>query len=252
VSSTFVMWMWLIAALAAFVVLMYGLRVRPNLGSGWRGLRERHRTGESVSIGTVVTLAASLLVTSMVAAMLTDADVGSMRGASTLLGPLNVVMAFVALALTPALLRRSRPRDLRFCVAVASVTLSAVVVWGVVVLLLPNWVGERLLHESWAGARSVLPFAVLEYAGLAVATAWTLGLKVRRENGMLVRQKLAVAVLMVVGGGVGAIVIGDVRAVSAGLAVAAAAGVLLGWHNLFTSLRRAGRARVEVETPVSL
>jgi hypothetical protein len=48
--------------------------------------------------------------------------------------------------------------------------------------------------------------------------------------------------MVLLGGGVGAVVIGDVRAVSAGLAVAAAAGALIGAHNLFRSVRRAERS----------
>jgi O-antigen/teichoic acid export membrane protein len=198
-----------------------------------------------MSFGALAGTAASLAVTGVVGAVLSPAAVGSLRGASTFIGPLNVMMAFVSLGMTPVLVRRARSRDLRFCLAVAGTVLSVVCAWAAVVLLLPDAWGRAVLGDSWAGARSVLPWTLLEYAALGVASASTLGLKVRQEARMLVRQKAVVSVLVAVLGCGAALLLHDVRAVSAGLAVAGLVSVTLGWRHLTESMRRSADGAVD-------
>lgn len=238
-GSDDLLWLWFLAATLALGVLLAGLRVTPDLAGGWSGLRERDTTRESVTVGFVVTLAASLTVTGFVAAVLSSADVGSLRGASTIMGPLNVLMAFVNLALTPWLVARDRARDVRNCAAIAGSSVIVTAAWVAVVLSLPTSVGTLLLGDSWAGARAVLPFTSLEYLGMMVALAGMQGLKVRAEARMMVRQRVAVACLMVLTGAVGVWVVGDVRAVSAGLALSAVFGAGLAWTDLRLSMRAA-------------
>lgn len=240
-TGDIVLWMWFGAAVAAMLVLFLGLRVRPVLRGGWGRLRERHPTSASASAGAVVTMGASLVVIGVVSAVLSDSAAGSLRGASTILGPLNVVMAFVNLACTPTLVRRSRDGDLRYCVLIAMAMLAIVVAWGIVVLSLPTPWGEFILGDSWPGTREVLPFTLLEYCTLGVATAWALGLKVRAEAWMLWRQRAVLAVLTLVIG-CGAVLLGDVRAVSAALALASAVSMVVGWRDLLHSVAAARTA----------
>ena len=238
-SGSAVMAAWLAAAVAALVVGLILMRVRPRVRCGLLALVSRHRMSESMAFGTVVGQAAALAVSSVAAAAIGPAAAGALRGASTILGPLNVVFAYVHLGLTPWLVRRPRSADLRACRSVALVIGGVVVAWGVVVLLVPDAWGTALLGESWNGARDVLPFTVLEYVAIGLATASTLGLKVRGEAGVLARQKAVVGVVMVVLGCGAALLWDDVRAVSAGLAVAAAISAGLGWYHLGRSSRRA-------------
>ncbi len=248
-SGELVMGLWLGAALVALLVATVGLRVLPDLPAGLRALRTRHATSESVSFGTLVSQGASLVVTGVVAAVIGPAAVGSLRGASTIMGPLNVVFAFVNLALTPMLVRRPRRADLRFCLLTGAGVLLTVTAWGSLILLIPASWGRALLDETWAGARAVLPFTVLEYMGIGIATASTLGLKVRHEAGMLMRQKAVVAVVTALLGVVAAVVLADVRAVAAALAVAGGVSVLLGWRHLAESTRSRHAQPAESGTP---
>ena len=78
---------------------------------------------------------------------------------------------------------------------------------------------------------------VTEYVGVMLAVAAVLGLKVRHEAGMLVRQKTVVALLTVVGGCAAAVLGPDVRWVAAALAGAAAVSAVLGWRHLRASSR---------------
>lgn len=249
-SSATVMVLWLASAVVALLVATGALGVRPSLGAGLVHLRSRHATGESISFGTVVATGSSLVVVGVAGSVLGPAAVGSLRGASTAMGPLNVVFAYVNLALTPYLVRRSRRLDLRFCAATAAAVLAVVCVWSLLLLVLPTHWGRAVLGDTWAGTRSVLPFTALEYAGIGLATVSTLGLKVRHEAGMLVRQKAVVAVVTVALGCSACVVLDDVRAVAAALAVAAAVSVGLGWHHLRQTVRRTPVAQpVESGTP---
>lgn len=244
-----VLGLWLGAAVAALVVAAVALRVVPDLRGAGRYLRTRHPTSESLSYGTLVTLGAGLVVTSTVTVGLGPAAAGALRGASTLMGPLNVLHGFVNIALTPALVRRGRSGDVRSCAAVAGALVAVVAIWGTVLLLLPDDWGRVLLGDSWAGASTVLAFTVVEYVGVMAAVAAVLGLKVRHEAGMLVRQKTVVALLTVLGGCAAALLAPDVRWVAAALAAAAAVSAVLGWRHLRASARRAPLPAVEAEAP---
>ena len=233
-----VLLLWLAAATAALVVAAVGLRVRPDLRGATAYLRTRHPTSESLSYGTVVTQVAAVVVTSTVAVALGPAAAGALRGASTLMGPLNVLHAFTGIALTPALVRRPRAGDVRACAAVAGSLVVVVLVWGGLLLVLPDRWGELLLGDSWRGASRVLGLTVVEYCGVMVAVAAVLGLKVRHEAGMLVRQKTVVALLTVAGGCAAAVFGPDVRWVAGALAGAAAVSAVLGWRHLRESARR--------------
>ena len=69
------------------------------------------------------------MVVGVAGVALGPAAVGSLRGASTMMGPLNVVFAYVNLALTPVLVRRGRRLDLRFCAVTGAAVLGVVAAW---------------------------------------------------------------------------------------------------------------------------
>ena len=220
---------WLGAAAMAVVVAVLLLRIRPNFGHGLRLLRERHDVGNSMTIGAVAASGASVVVTVVTAHALGPASAGSLRGASTVMGPLNVLQAFVTLNLTPILRRNERSADLRFCVRIALLVSAAVTVWSTIVLLLPDSVGQFALGESWPGARSVLPWMCVEYLFLSLATPTTLWLRVRFAARQLLRNRLAYAFLLAGFGSGAALLASSAVYVAAGLAAAAFVSAALGW-----------------------
>lgn len=232
--------LWLGAALLALLVALAATGLRPRLRAGLAQLRRRDDVGESLTFGAVVTSAATLCVLLVVAAAISPAGAGSLRGAATAMGPVNVLLAFTALGLTPALVRRSRAGDLRFCAATAAVLAGLTSLWGAVLLLLPAAAGRAAFGPSWDGIRGVLPWTVAEYLGLCLAASAVLGLKVRRQSVQILRQRAAAAFITVVGGGLAAVVLGEVWAVAAALAVAATVSALVGGRQL---LHRPARDR---------
>jgi O-antigen/teichoic acid export membrane protein len=225
-----VMVVWLGAAALALTVAAVTLRIRPSFVNGWRLLlRERHAMGNSVTMGAIAVAGASLVIAAATAHFLSTAAAGSLRGASTAMGPLNVLLAFIALNLTPSLLRRERSQDLGFCVRVALLAAAAAVVWSAALLLLPNEVGRAVLGESWPGARSVLPWTCAEYLFLCISTPSMLWLRVRYAARQMLKRRLFYAGLLVCFGVVAAILGSSAQYVAAAIAGAALLNVVTGW-----------------------
>ena len=232
-----ILWLWLGAALAALVVALVALRVLPDLRGGAVQLRTRHAVGEATTWGTVISSVGALWILFVASAAISPVASGSLRGAATAMGPVNVLLAFVGLGLTPALVRRARSQDLRFC-SLAALGLGAVAgMWGLLLLLLPSWLGEALFGQSWSGIRHVLPVTMIEYVLLCLSASAALGLRVRHQASDLLRQRIAAGVVTVVGGAVVAFSTHSTIAIAMLTAFAAFVSVLVGW-----SLFMRGRA----------
>jgi O-antigen/teichoic acid export membrane protein len=239
--------LWAGASALALSVALIAFRERPRWRAGVRELRRRENVGASLTVGAVATMSATLLVLLVVSNTLGPAAAGSLRGASTAMGPVNVLLAFTALGITPMLVRRARHGDQRFCTAVAAVLVGLVLAWGALLLLLPERVGTAAFGSSWAGIRSVVTFTVVEYVFVAVGAAAFLGLKVRQRAGDLIRSRTLAAAVTVVAGAAAAGYVGDVVAVAAGLAVSALFMAATAW---FLLLRDDSRTSPVSDTPI--
>ncbi len=231
-SATGALAVWGLAAVLALAVALVGFRAVPRVRPGLGELRRRDPVGTSLAAGSFGTAVATLVVLAVAAHVIGSAAAGSLRGASTAMGPVNVLLAFNALALTPVLVRRERAGDLPFCAGVAGTLALLTVAWGSVLLLLPPAAGSALFGQSWDGIRSVLPWTLLEYVAIVVGAAAVLGHKVRRRSRAIVLQRSTAAVLTLAAGISAAVLTEDPRRVALGLAVSAAAAAALGWLQL--------------------
>lgn len=231
-SSAHALQLWGAAAVIALVVALVLLGERPHADVALTQLRRRDRVGGSVALGWILVSAATLGVLFVVTRVLGPAAAGSLRGASTAMGPVNVLLAFTGLSLTATLARRQRGRDLPFCALTAVVLSGMTLLWGVVLLLLPEQAGAAAFGASWPGIRHVLPWTVVEYVALAVGAASALGLRARARAGPLLTQRLVAAIATVFGASVAALVVGQTRAVAAALAGAAVLATAVGWVQL--------------------
>lgn len=227
--------LWAGAAFAALLVALVGFGERPRLRAGLAELRRREAVASALTLGAVATTAATLLVLLVVTRVLGPASTGSLRGASTAMGPVNVLFAFTAVGLTPVLVRRARGGDRRFCALVGATTVALVLLWGLVLLLLPSSLGAAAFGESWPGIRSVLAWTVGEYVWIAVGAAAVLGLKVRQRARGLIATRAGTAALTVLAGSTAAMALGQVQAVAAAFALSAAAGAVTAWWMLLRS-----------------
>lgn len=236
-TPTGVLGVWAGAAVLAAALALGLAGQRPRLATGLEELRRRDAQGTSLAVGGAVSSLASLALLWLLARLGTDAGAGRLRGASALMGPVNVLFAFSAAGVTSALVRRPAGRELRFCGAVAGALTACCLVWGAVLLALPAGVGTALLGESWTGVRSVLPWTVLEYALLSLSAAAAVGLRARQRGRSLRNAQLLRAVVTVGAGGLALLLGAGVVTVAAVLALAAGAGSAWAWVRLLAAVR---------------
>lgn len=177
----------------------------------------KYMAGESLSV-----LAASQLTIILVSALGGAAQVGALRGASTVLGPLTLLSFAVGNFVVPEVARRrlSRRGSYLTAAAVGGALAAITMLWAIVFLLLPPGAGAALLGSTWPRTHHVLlPMAFSMAASLA-----GMGPFVVMRGMARARATFAVngtqAVLLVTFGTIGAALDGAVGAAS-GLAAAA-------------------------------
>lgn len=229
---------WGIAATVAAVVGFVQLGFRPSLrqpfawwrdyASVWPGLLLEH-------LALVGGAHLSLVLVGVVAEL---EAVGALRGATTALGPVNLLYLAAPMVLIPELARlRERNaeavwRSARItAVSLGAIALSAGIVW----VLVPAPVGEAVLGESWEPARGVILPEAVYYASVGVGLAAVVGLRALAETNRSLRVRLALSPALMGAAVVGAWVAG---ARGAALAMAAAGwfAVLLWWRELRVAL----------------
>lgn len=211
---------WAGGAALALAVALVSLRLRPAWSRGWTALRERHPTSEVAALSTVTSSVATYVTLGLATLSLTAAAAGALRGASTVMAPVNTCFSFIPLAVLPAAYRADPRRHGGIAARLALALVALSVLWGGVLLVLPDGVGQLFLGASWAGTRGVLPWTVLEYAGLAAAVAVTVALQARGQAKVLGAISVTASALVVVAAGVAAAVADSPAVFAAGIAIA--------------------------------
>ncbi|MGR7024954.1 hypothetical protein [Geodermatophilus sp. URMC 62] len=170
-SSTAMLLAWGGAALVAALVgiLQFGAPPRFRTSLPWLA-RQRDLLGYyAATFGLVGANQVTLL---LIGVLGEPSDVGAIRAALVVLGPLTLLGTSMATFATPEVSRRRlRGRSaIRVAMAVSAVLVVADLAWGVTVVALPDSVGTALLGDSWANGRAVLPATLLGVVALACAS----------------------------------------------------------------------------------
>lgn len=213
---------WALSGWVAAVVAMLQGRVRPAPRSSVDYLRRSSDLSRFLVAEWLTVLGAAQLALLLVATLGSALDVGSLRGAQTLLGPLNILGIGAFAFLIPELARRSwlSARQLRLvAVSTSGVLVLTNLAWGAVLLLLPPRFGAALLGSTWAGARETLLAMTLWCVGIALATGPIVVIRAagRARDSFVVNVLLGV--LLIVGAPVG-LVVGGAEGAAWGFAVA--------------------------------
>ena len=178
------------------------------------------------------------------------AAVGSLRAGFILFGPVLVIFASTLLVLVPEglrILQHGKGALLRFAVLLAAGLVLISVLWGGVIGLLPDRVGEALLGSSWFGARElVTPFTVM-FAASGAETAFIVGLRSLAAARQSLLARLIEAGLTIVGGAIGATAAGA-KGAAWGLAIAYCLEVAVWWWQ-FSKALSGYRPRLDEEEP---
>ncbi|MFD9409516.1 hypothetical protein ACFWBN_21200 [Streptomyces sp. NPDC059989] len=202
-------------ASAGRLVLAWGLSALPALALGlWllrpyvRGARadlrpylRRGHLGQRFVVEFAVGNGSSQLAVLGLGVFATPLAVGTLRGATTLFGPLNVLFNSANAFAPPMLGRLGGKRATVRATALLGVVLAAVgAAWATVLFLLPDRLGRELLGDTWTAASALLPATGAQYAVMGLGTCALLTLRVLAPKSTLsvqvVFSLLSVALLL--------------------------------------------------------
>jgi O-antigen/teichoic acid export membrane protein len=180
----------------------------------------------------------------LVAASGSVRDIGALRGAQVLLGPVNLVAGSAFDFLISELARRHnmRPRELLRAAVLTSGALGLLCLgWGAVLLALPSSIGRHLLGDTWPLTKVVLPASILWVCAIVLSTGPAVVLRVLGRARVSFEINAMTAPLLIVLGLAG-LHIGGVAGAAAGFALAHWLTVPVWWIRLRAVARRATAA----------
>jgi O-antigen/teichoic acid export membrane protein len=159
---------------AALLVAVYGavqFRGRPRLRSSVGWMRQQTDLLKYYFASFITVMGANQITLLLIAGLGTPADVGALRAAQVVLGPLNLLgYALHAFALPEiSRVQPSGRRAIQAGAALSAILLLGYTVGGIALLALPDALGTALLGDTWAAAQSVLPASLLGLLAIAFA-----------------------------------------------------------------------------------
>lgn len=168
------------AGTLAAVAGAFQVGMRPRPGRALRWWSEQRDLAPRFVAEFLAKVGAGQLTVYAIGAVLGLSAVSALRGASILLGPLNVPLMASGLAGIPEgarLLRGGSERLRRLSLTISLGLLVLVLAWGALLLLLPEVVGLAFLRDNWSAARVVLLPITLALAGTGVSEGAMVGLR---------------------------------------------------------------------------
>lgn len=233
-SVTTLVWAWGLAGTVASLAALAVTATRPRVPAGLRFFwANRGMCGRF--LGEVLITSGAVQLTLLGVAFISGpVDVGALRGAPVLFGPLNLLFAASLTGLLAELAHVAHEGSdqlRRLCGLVSMASLVVSTGYGVVLILLPSAAGRAVLGDTWRlTGRLLVPFAV-QYAAIGVCLGQIVGLRAlasaRRSFGVCFRFTVLFLIL-----GIG----GEWRwgAPGAAWGMAIAAVVVIGdWHIQF-------------------
>jgi O-antigen/teichoic acid export membrane protein len=169
-------------------------------------------------------------------------DIGALRAAQVLLGPLTLVAGSAFVFLISELTRRPNlgPRNRSRAAYLTSGVLGFICLsWGAVLLALPDSVGRQLLGDTWPLTREVLPASILWSCAIVLATGPAVVLRVLNRARVSFEINAVTAPLLIVLGLVG-LHFGGAAGAAAGFALANWLTAPLWWIRVRTAAKKAG------------
>lgn len=212
-------------------------------GRGDLGWLRRNLSLSARFAGEFWTMVASWQIALVVIASVQGAtEVGALRAAEILLGPLNIVFMGLSIAAVPEGVRMLRELPQRLGAATASLSLvmvAAAVVWGSFLVALPDRIGREVLAASWPAAEPVLlPYAIA-VAGTGALAGPLLALRALGAAKRSFRARIFLGVAVLAASTGGAMLNGAVGA-AWGLALANWLGAGVWWYQARQALKEHG------------
>ena len=230
---------------AALVVAVLGgvqFRGRPMLRASLPWLRSQTDLMKYYFASFVTITGANQVTLLLIAGLGSPADVGALRAAQVVFGPLSLMGYALGAFAVPEIARRQLAGRgaVRAALLLSGAMSSVYVVLGGAALLLPDAVGTALLGDTWATAQGVLPAALLGLVAIAVGfgpSTVMMALGFAKET-FRINWVLAPGFLVL---GVGGLMVDGARGAALGLSLAQVVIVPFVWWRVVV-LMRARRA----------
>jgi O-antigen/teichoic acid export membrane protein len=220
-TLTWLVFAWAFSGALAGVFGALQVRARPRAGN-IRGWIATHRDLGVRFAGEFLVYSASVQATLyIVGAVAGVAAVGSIRAAQTLVGPVSLVFLGVSFGAVPEGVRiatRSPERLPRFASTVSVCLAGVSLMWGAVLLAIPDGLGQAILGDSWRPARNLMVPIVVALIAEGLNVGPWMGLRALAAAGRSLRGRTMIAAVTMVAGAAGATTMGAWGA-AAGFAV---------------------------------
>lgn len=227
---------------SATVAAVYGCfqsGIRPRLTGAREWLRQHRDLSYRYLVENVGVSGASQLRAYGLGAIVGVSAVGVIRGAELLLGPFLAVLmglTLVTVAEAARMLRQAPHRLGRFCFFLGGGQAVGALLWGALLLLVPDRLGEFVLGDVWSSASALIVPVTLGVAGAGIGTGAAAGLRALAAARRSLRCQLF-ASSCYVGGGLGGAVVAGTIGSAWGVAAASLCSSAVWWLQLRSALR---------------
>jgi O-antigen/teichoic acid export membrane protein len=240
------------SALAVVIIALVATSTSPSPREAVRWLRIHADIAPRYAAEALIALTATQVTIIIVGVIAGLAAAGGLRGAQLLIGPMQVLLIGLGSIAVPegaALVRAGGPRRLLRPTIGVSVGLTVtVLVYGVLLMAMPDQIGTMLLGETWPQAEVVLGPLVIAYAGVSGGLGAAIGLRVLADARTSLRSRVVDATAQTTGG-VGGAWVGGAFGAASGLAIGSWIGAAVAWLSYRSSLRRAIATDAQPPTP---
>jgi O-antigen/teichoic acid export membrane protein len=181
------------AASGAVAGLFAGIRLglAPGISGSVRWLREHRGLWGKLVVEFAVNSGSFYLLLYGLALLAGIDQLGQLRAAQTLIGPVIVILlAGNALGIPESVrVRRDGRRLRRLCGILSAGLAAAAAAWGVLIYLLLSTLGPALFPNSWETARPLIPMLSVYAAAVGVSTGGGSGLRALGENAWITRNR---------------------------------------------------------------
>lgn len=190
-TVTVLLAVWAVSGAVAGLVAGARVRVAPGVAGSVAWLREHRGLWGKLVVEFAVNSGSFYLLMYGLALLAGIDELGRLRAAQTLIGPVIVVLlAGNALGIPESVrARRDAGRMRRLCLILSGGLATAALVWGAAIWLLLPVIGPGVFPSSWEIARPLIPMFTVFAAAVGVSTGGGSGLRAVGENAWILRYR---------------------------------------------------------------
>lgn len=200
-------------------------------------LREHHHLATRFAAESLIIRGSVQLALVSIAAIAGLANAGAVRGAQIVFSPLNLAFQGALFVAVPEGVRALRSSRTAFDVIVRTISVAcaaAAITWGLVIVVVPQAIGQQLLGSTWDTARPLLWLFAVQILAIAITIGPQVGLKAMATASRSLACHCVNAALLLAGCCIGAWAAGAAGA-AAGIATATALAAVVWWRLLATA-----------------